>query len=277
LKLPPRKPILIDTDEKYWRSKANKRVRKQRRVKTMLRWSGILLANSLIAGGLAWSGLHATAALIGGEQFAISTFRVESSDRSSADNIYARLRSVYSGENIFSVNLYEIEHLVRMDPWVQAAGVKRVLPNTIRVRVIERRPVAVAIIDGVAHLVDGSGYVIGPSGGYQDDLPVLTGLSSRNSDDLIASLNDGVTMLERLNVQAPLFAQRISELNLRFASHVVVHTLDGGPPLYLDPTQVERNVNRWLDLGEAIRHRAGSLEYVDLRWSHQITVKPLQP
>ena len=50
MKLPPRKPILIDTDEKYWRSKANKRVRKQRRVKTMLRWSGILLANSLIAG-----------------------------------------------------------------------------------------------------------------------------------------------------------------------------------------------------------------------------------
>jgi len=277
LKIPPRKPILIDPDEKYWRSKGNGRVRKQRRVKNLLRWSGILLANSLIAGGLVWSGLHATAALIGGEQFAISTFRVESSERSSADDIYARLRSVYQGENIFSVNLYEIEHLVRMDPWVQAAGVKRVLPNTIRVRVIERRPVAIAVIDGVAHLVDGSGYVIGPTGGHDDNLPILTGLSARHRDDLVASLHDGVTMLERLNVQAPLFAERISELNLRFASHVVVHTLDGGPPLYLDPTQVDRNVNRWLDLGGAIRHRAGSLEYVDLRWSNRITVKPLQP
>jgi hypothetical protein len=53
--------------------------------------------------------------------------------------------------------------------------------------------------------------------------------------------------------------------------------IGGGPRLLLDPQLIERNVNRWLDLGRAISNRAGALDYVDLRWSQRIVVKPLRP
>jgi cell division septal protein FtsQ len=144
--------------------------------------------------------------------------------------------------------------------------------------VIERQPVAMALIGGVAHLVDGEGYVIGLTGkNGADDLPVISGLDGRYGDALSAVLCRGVSMLERLNVRAPLFAARLSELDLSDPSNVVVHTLDGGPRLLLDPEHVERNVNRWLELGRAIGERAGALDYVDLRWSKRIAVKPLRP
>ena len=276
MKKQPRKPILLESEEKYWRSsKGNRRVRKERHMRAVMRWGGIFLANSLIAGGLVWCGIHATGALLGGDEFAIETFRVEQTERASQRNILARLNYVYSGENIFSVNLYEIERLVMMDPWVESAAVKRRFPDGLRIRVTERRPVAIGIIDGVAHLVDRHGYVIGPTGTGNDDLPVMTGLTAANREILIDDLQRGVQMLTRLETSAPEFAEQIAEVRIDGRSNVVVQTLDGGPPLYLDPRRIDRNVNRWLELGKAIQSRAGALEYVDLRWSHRITVKPM--
>ena len=277
MKVPKRRPVLAGLDQKYWRRKANRRVRRQRLTRKLIGWTGIVLANALIAGGIVFAALEASAKLLGGPEFAIETFRVERTQRASRSGIEERLARRYAGRNIFSVNLYEIERMVTLDPWVLAASVKRVLPGTIRVRVIERRPAAVALIGGVAHLVDREGYVIGMTGSGADDLPVITGLSGLEGDTLVAALRRGVAMLERLSVRAPLFAERLSELNFSEPFHVTVRTIGGGPRLLLDPEMIERNVNRWLDLSQAIRDRAGALNYVDLRWSQRIVVKPLRP
>jgi len=277
MKTPKRRPVLAELDQKYWRRKANRRVRRQRLTKKLIGWAGIVLANGLIAGGIVVAALEASAKLLGGPEFAIETFRVERTKRASLSGIEARLAHRYAGRNIFSVNLYEIERLATLDPWVRAASVKRVLPGTIRVRVTERRPVAVALIEGAAHLVDGEGYVIGPTGTGADNLPVLSGLRGLENDELAATLQRGVTMLERLSTRAPMFTKRLSELNFSEPTHIAVRTIGGGPRLLLDPEMIERNVSRWLDLGQAIRNRAGALDYVDLRWSQRIVVKPLRP
>ena len=264
-------------DQKYWRRKANQRVRKQRLTRKLIGWSGIALANAVIAGGIVFAALEASGKLLGGPEFAIRSFRIEHTERAAASGIEARLNRLYANRNIFSVNLYEIERAAMRDPWVRSASVKRVLPRTIRVRVVERRPVAIALIDGVAHLVDREGYVIGLTGTAADDLPVINGLRGLQGDALAAALRRGVLMSERLSVRAPLFAERLAELNVSEPAHVSVRTVGGGPRLLLDPEMIERNVNRWLDLGRAISNRAGVLDYVDLRWSQRIVVKPLSP
>lgn len=277
MKTPKRRPVLADMDQKYWRRKANQRVRKQRLTKKVIGWSGIAVANAVIAGGIVFAALEASAKLLGGPEFAIRTFRIERTERASPGSIENRLNRLYADRNIFSVNLYEIERAAMRDPWVRAATVKRVLPRTIRIRVVERRPLAVALIDGVAHLVDGEGYVIGLTGTAADDLPVITGLRGLEGDALVAALRRGVRMIERLSIRAPRFVERLAELNVSEPAHVAVQTIDGGPRLLLDPERIERNVDRWLDLGRAIGNRAGALDYVDLRWSQRIVVKPMRP
>jgi len=277
MKTPKRKPILAETDQKYWRRKANRQVRKQRLTKKLIGWAGLLVANALITGGIVFAMLEASTKLLGGPEFAIDNFRIERTSRARHDLIEARLTRHYAGRNIFSVNLYEIERTAMLDPWVRAASVKRVFPGTIRVRVAERRPAAVALLDGVAHLVDRQGYVIGLTGSGADDLPVLTGLDGLGHEELVSALTRGVSMIERLAVRSPLFAERVSELDLSATERVAVHLIGGGPRLLLDPDRVERNVDRWLDLRHAIRIRTGVLDYVDLRWSQRIVVKPLRP
>ena len=272
-----RKPVLIDTDQKYWRRKANKRVRKQRLTRKLVGWSGIVLANAVIAGGIVFAALEASTKLLGGPEFAIEAFRVERTHRASRSGIEEQLNRRFADRNIFSVNLYEIERAATLDPWVRAASVKRVLPGTIRVRVIERSPVAVALIEGVAHLVDREGYVIGLTGTAADNLPVIGGLQGLEGAALAAELRRGVLLIERLSIRAPEFARSLSELDFSEPSRVAVRTTSGGPRLLLDPDMIERNVTRWLDLGRAIRNRAGTLDYVDLRWSQRIVVKPLRP
>ncbi len=277
MKTPRRRPVLADMDQKYWRRKANQRVRKQRLTRKLIGWSGIVLANGVIAGGLVFAALEASAKLLGGPEFAIRTFRVERAERASLSGIEAQLNRRYGGRNIFSVNLYEIERTATLDPWVRSASVKRVLPRTIRLRVVERRPVAVALIEGVAHLVDHEGYVIGLTGTAADDLPVISGLHGLEGDALAAELRRGVLTIERLSIRAPEFAKIVSELDFSEPAHIAIRTIGGGPRLLLDPEMIERNVNRWLDLGRAISNRAGALDYVDLRWSQRIVVKPLSP
>lgn len=272
-----RQPVLLDLDQKYWRRKANQRVRKQRLTRKLIGWSGIVLANGIIAGGLVYAALEASGKLLGGPEFAIRTFRVERTERASLSGIQARLNQRYAGRNIFSVNLYEIERTARRDPWVRSASVKRVLPGTIRLRVVERRPLAVALIAGVAHLVDREGYVIGLTGTGMDDLPVISGLRGLEGDALAAELRRGVLMIERLSMSAPEFAKVLSELDFSEPAHVAIRTIGGGPRLLLDPERIERNVTRWLDLDRAISHKTGALDYVDLRWSQRIVVKPLSP
>ena len=136
-----RRPVLAELDQKYWRRKANRRVRRQRLTRKLIGWTGIVLANALIAGGIVFAALEASAKLFGGPEFAIETFRIERTKRASWSGIEARLARRYAGRNIFSVNLYEIERMSTFDPGVRAASVKRILPGTIRVRGIERRPV----------------------------------------------------------------------------------------------------------------------------------------
>jgi cell division septal protein FtsQ len=273
---PKRKPVLADMDQKYWRRKANQRVRKQRLTRKLVGWSGIALANALIAGGIVFAALEASAKLLGGPEFAIRSFRVEQTERASRSGIEMHLKRRYANRNIFSVNLYEIERTASMDPWVRSASVKRVLPRTIRIRVVEREPAAVALISGVAHLVDREGYAIGLTGTGADNLPVISGLRGLEGDVLAAELRRGVSMIQELTNRAPLFAARLSELDVSDPLHVAVQTLDGGPRLLLDPERIDRNVNRWLDLDRAISNRAGVLDYVDLRWSERIVVKPLR-
>ena len=42
----------------------------------------------------------------------------------------------------------------------------------------------------------------------------------------------------------------------------------------LDPRRIERNVEQYIKLRREIEHRAGTLDYVDLRWRDRIAVRP---
>lgn len=99
---------------------------------------------------------------------------------------------IKEGENLWSVDLFRARRDLELQPLIQSASVERVLPNTLRLRVVEREPVAQITgfqsagsneLKAVIYHLDREGYVMVPLAFEErnarvasDPLPLLTGI-----------------------------------------------------------------------------------------------------
>jgi len=267
--------MIIQPAERYWRRRANRRVRKARLTRQLGRAFLAVAALIVLSVGLYRAGRGAVERLRSAPALAVSRIEVLNTRRADGEALQRRL-DPWRGRNLVEIDLTAVAAAAAREPWVQDAAVKRVLPDTLRVDVIERSPAAVALIGGVAHVVDVHGHVIGPSGPeLADDLPVLLGLGELSGDALVAGLRRGVDAIRRLRAAAGPWAEAISDLDLSEPDRIALRTVDPGPVILLDPREVERNLARYLDLRGEIERRAGPPAQVDLRWQDRIAVLPV--
>jgi len=273
--MPTRQPIRSEQQQRYWRRQANRRVRKARLTRSLLRWSLVLMANSVVAGLLISAGLRIYREATTTQQLALERVEVDGTHRASAEALRHRVQP-HMGRNLLELDLHELIADAARDPWLAEVSARRILPHTVRVSVRERTPCVIALIGGVAHVVDETGYVVGPSGtGFPDDLPVLTGLDGLDEETLIAALRRGSRMVVRLRETVAPWVAEISAIDLARRDRIVVHTVKPGPRIYLDPEQVTRNVASYLQLRREIHRRIGTIDYIDLRWRDRISVMPI--
>lgn len=272
--MPTMRPIRSEQRQRYWRRQANRRVRKARLTRSLLRWSLVLMANGVVAGLLISAGWRIYREATTTEQLALKRIEIDGTHRASAEAMRHRLHA-HLGRNLLDLDLSELIADAARDPWLAEVSARRVLPHTVRVSVRERKPCAIAVIEGVAHLIDETGYVVGPSGhGYPDDLPVLTGLDGLDDETLVVRLRRGSRMVVQLRETVEPWVSEISEIDLSRRDRIEVRTVTPGPRFYLDPDQVTRNVASYLELRREILRRIGTIDYIDLRWRDRISVMP---
>lgn len=265
---------VLEPDRRYWRRRVNRHVRNARRTRRFGRLAVIAAANLAVGAMLVATGASAIRHLTESPEFAVRNLDVRGCERTTPAALRAAL-SGFVGRNVFSIDLDDVARDAAGDPWVERAAVKRVLPDTLRVEIEERSPAANAMIGGLAHVVDGEGFVLGPAGpGMAYDLPVLTGLDPRQGKVLAAAIERGTTALAGLRDGFPEFAAGISEIDLSRDDRLVVATVDPGPRLALDPERPDRNLRDWLRLRDELTRRAGEIDTVDLRWDRRITLMP---
>ncbi len=120
------------------------------------------------------------------------------------------------GRNIFFVNLNERRKKLEEIPWVERATVMRLLPDQIRVQVVERQPVAFVRQDQQIGLVDANGVLLAMPAAtmarHHYSFPVVTGIDPR---DPPSSRKARMAVYERL--LAEMDCQRPKDLraNLR--------------------------------------------------------------
>lgn len=117
-----------------------------------------------------WSLRLATAAgilvvMVGGCQILawsplLSLKRVEvSTDGRLERREVLQLGGVKPGESLLHISPSEIRGKLEAHPWVERVWVERSFPNTLRIRIEERKPVAKALVEGSLFLVDASGSI----------------------------------------------------------------------------------------------------------------------
>ena len=262
-------------DRRYLRGRANRSVRRRRLRKAAMRWSLVLGAHLLLAVAVGWSAVRVMGVLRTSPHFGLQRVQVVGARMCSRDGIAQEMESL-RGRNILAMDLRSVAARLETHPWVLRASVKRVLPRGLRIHLVERTPMAVAVVNGSRRLVDEHGIEIGaPDPDLEFDLPLLTGLDRLEGDRLARGLDRGVDALRVLRSTQPEWAETISEIRLSRADRIEIVTAGRGPRLWLDPDRADRNLGAYLSLREDLGRRIGEIDYVDLRWRNRIALKPV--
>ncbi len=203
---------------------------------------------------------------------------VRGNQRLSKGEVLAVLSGL-RGESLVWTDLDKWRRRLLASPWVRDAALRRLLPSTVEVVVLERQPIGVGRIEGDVYLVDERGVVIdqyGPQ--YADlDLPIIDGLSAPPGD------GGGMTDEARAELAArliaalaakPEIARRLSQVDVTDLHNASV-ILAGDPAvIHLGEERFLARLQSYLELASALREQVPDIDYVDLRFDDRIYVRP---
>jgi cell division protein FtsQ len=223
--------------------------------------------------------------------FAIHELDVQTDGVISLEQL-RRWAGVKRGQNLFALDLTRVKRDLELVPAIQSVAVERVLPHTLKVRIIEREPIA-QMLQVQNYLIDAEGFAMLPLDPQQRSIPVqpgehypiITGLSA-------AELRAG-RQVESPQVRAALKFLGAFE-HSAMAPLVDIARIDVSAPDVLQvftaqqneiifrTTDFDRQLNRWwlvYNKGQEQSHQIASLdlsvsENVPLRWLDTVAVPP---
>ena len=173
-------------------------------------------------------------------------------------------------EALLRVDLEKYRQQLAASPWVESAELWRVLPSTVHVRIVERKPLVLGRFAGQLYLIDAEGVVIdlmGPQ--YSDlDLPVVDGLAASVSiGDRVdpARIRLADRLLHDLSPRPDLL-DRLSQVDVSSPRNAMVTLRDEPAVLYLGDEQFLSRLERWLQTAASIRQQLDIAEHMDLRY-----------
>ncbi len=190
------------------------------------------------------------------------------------------------GRSVLRVPLEKRRKAIEEIPWVEQASVERILPNRIRVELIERTPVAFLRLGNQLALVDACGVVLERPRQGDFRFPVVSGLAEsmpRAAREQRMRLY--VQFLKDIELARPAAGEHVSEVDVSDARDIRATLADvaalapgvgdQGPVLvhFGDDGFVNKfrlfaeNIGQW-------RGSAGRVESVDLRFARQVVVNP---
>ena len=183
------------------------------------------------------------------------------------------------GRNLFYVPLAQRRAELEMLPWVEHATVMRLLPDRLRVSVVERTPVAFVRQDGRIGLVDAYGVLLDlPSDdamGSKYSFPVLTGIVA--SDPLstrAARMKIYQQFIKDLDSSGPQLSETLSEVDVSNPEDVKALIPDHSSEILVhfgDEDFLER-YQRYQQQLPAWRAQYPKLASVDMRYQSQVVL-----
>ena len=207
----------------------------------------------------------------------VATITIHGNSRLSNGEVEALLDGV-RGENILLADLDRYRLRLMSSQWVAGATIRRVLPSTVDVVVVERTPIAIARLGQALYLVDGRGVIIdefGPQ--YREfDLPVVDGLvttparGTPTADPARAQLVERV--FEDLRAR-PDLRQRVSQIDVSDARDVVVLLDTDATLVHLGNGRFAERLKTYVELGPTLQERLPNIDYVDMRYDERVYVR----
>ena len=234
---------------------------------------------------VSWVTVVSLVAVIGYEIYAVvcrTTFlkleRIEINklERVTRDEILVQA-GVKIGDGMLELSLNTIGEQLEKNPWVAKVKLRRYMPNTLIIEIVEREPVAIANM-GYLYYVDTDGEVFKPlTVGDRLDYPVITGVSeeelARDPAGAKAAMKDALALMEMLKQGTALKLENVSEIHYDKGFGFTLFALERGIPVRLGSGDLTGKLQRLARIYPQLQEQMTSLEYIDLDYSDKIIVK----
>jgi len=191
------------------------------------------------------------------------------------------------GRSVLRVPLEERRRALEEIPWVEQARVARVLPNRLRVEVVERTPVAFLRQGAELALIDAYGVVLERPGQGDFRFPVVAGIAeSAPREDRERQMKLFVQFMQDVEKARPGASAKVSEVDLADLTDVRATVGDlaelgdpqaggqGAVQVHFGATDFQSKFQVFLENIGQWREKAGRVESVDLRFERQVVVNP---
>jgi len=265
----------FDTTARFFRPADAGRVRRNYRRVQVGRLIG-LARNAVIIAGVAIGSFAAYRHVQSGHQFAVKTIVVDGAVHTPRSAIDAVTRQ-YVGMNLFKLDIGRVRRDLGALPWISHVDVEAHVPDTLRIRVAERSPVALVDNGGTIGYVDEQGVAfaaLSPAVG-DADLPLIR--VSPPLADARGDISRCVRLLRDLRINDPQLYARISEVTPIAPTGFAMFDREIGAVVYADANDISA---RWRDLRAIVAAEnlgRGAIEYADLRFADRVIVKPVKP
>jgi cell division protein FtsQ len=184
------------------------------------------------------------------------------------------------GRNVFFVPLNERRKQLEQLPWVEHATVMRLLPDQIRVEIVERQPVAFTRSGNQVGLVDANGVLLSMSAAamarHHFSFPVLTGIDPGDpAQARKARLAVYLRLMSDLDSTGQHYSEQISEIDLTDPEDARVLMPEQGRDIlahFGEDHFLERYQRYKAHIAEW-RQQYPSLASVDLRYEQQVVLQ----
>lgn len=184
------------------------------------------------------------------------------------------------GRNVFFVPLSARRKELEQIPWIQSATVMRLLPDEIRVSVVERQPVAFVRNGRQIELVDAHGVLLAMSpsamAAHHYSFPVLTGVDPGDSLEARATrVAVYMRLMGDLDSTGHHYSQNISEIDLTDPEDARVLMPEPGRDIlaHFGEDHFLERYQRYRDHIAEWRQQYPRLAAVDLRYDRQVVLQ----
>jgi len=218
---------------------------------------------------------------------ASTRFRLESSDQiqiGGTGNVSReQVLEVFGPDisrNLLAIPLAERKAQLERIPWVESATVMRLLPDSVRIDIRERTPVAVVQLGSRIALADRTGVVMDMPAGAKYSFPVIVGLEEAEPPSKrAASLRIYVNLLQELDSGGANYSRGVDEVDVADPEDVriIVTDNDGSVLLHLGASHFLERYKLYIAHLQEWRQQFHKLESVDLRYNRQVVLNPDAP
>ncbi len=227
---------------------------------------------------LVWGiGIKYTQWLSESDVFQVQKIEIEGNELFSDQEIIDR-GGLNLEADMWKIDLKRVGNKIESQPFIEQVYVERLLPDRLRINILEKHPVALLQFEGAFYCIDQEGLILPSITGKNYDLPILSGnfkggvhVGSRVRGNVIG---EGLQFVNHiLNICPNLYSQ-ISEIVVGREKGLLLYTNQTTIPVWLGRAEYVRKIH-YLEailVELAIKEKFSQVRYIDLRFGDQVVV-----